>query len=72
MSRIPSNEQIEARAYELFLERGGEHGHDMEDWLSAENELTQRREEIESIYAQEKEGPVKVGQAAYAGSRSGH
>ena len=68
MSRIPSNEQIEARAYELFLERGGEHGHDREDWMAAEKELTQRHEEIESIYAQEKEAPVKVGQAAYAGS----
>ena len=69
MSRIPSNEQIEARAYELFLERGGEDGHDVEDWLAAEKELTTRHEEFESIYAQEKDAPVKVGQAAYAGSR---
>jgi hypothetical protein len=69
MTGIPSNEQIEARAYEIFLERGGEHGHDVEDWLSAEKELTQRREEIESIYAQERGAPVKVGQAAYAGGR---
>jgi hypothetical protein len=70
MSRIPSNEQIEARAYELYLERGGENGHDVEDWLSAEKELTHRHDEIESIYAQEKEAPVKVGrgEAAYAGS----
>jgi hypothetical protein len=27
------------RAYELFLERGGEHGHDVEDWLKAEREV---------------------------------
>ena len=26
------------RAYLKFLDRGGEHGHDMEDWLAAENE----------------------------------
>jgi large subunit ribosomal protein L7/L12 len=32
-------ERIAARAYERFLERGGEHGHDLEDWLAAEAEL---------------------------------
>lgn len=26
-------------AYELYLRRGGEHGHDMEDWLMAEQIL---------------------------------
>jgi hypothetical protein len=38
----PTREQIEARAYELYLQRGGEHGHDVEDWLIAENELKQQ------------------------------
>jgi hypothetical protein len=33
---------IARRAYELYLARGGEDGHDLEDWLRAENEL--RRE----------------------------
>ena len=32
---------IERRAYELYLERGGEHGHDSEDWLQAEREVKQ-------------------------------
>jgi ribosomal protein L7/L12 len=32
-------EQIATRAYERFLERGGEHGHDVEDWLAAREEL---------------------------------
>lgn len=27
------------RAYELYLERGCEHGHDLDDWLQAEREL---------------------------------
>jgi hypothetical protein len=36
-------EQIRARAYELFEQRGGEPGHDMEDWLQAEAEVTQQR-----------------------------
>jgi hypothetical protein len=34
-------QQIEQRAYELYLERGGEDGHDRADWLAAENELTE-------------------------------
>ncbi len=35
-----AQEQIARRAYELFLARGGEHGHDVEDWLQAERELS--------------------------------
>jgi hypothetical protein len=35
----PSRDQIAHRAYELFLARGSEHGHDQEDWLQAEREL---------------------------------
>ena len=30
---------IAQRAYELFLARGGTHGNDIEDWLTAEREL---------------------------------
>lgn len=37
----PSEEQIQQRAYELFLERGCEHGRDIEDWLEAERELSE-------------------------------
>jgi HSP20 family molecular chaperone IbpA len=32
-------ESIANRAYELFERRGGHHGHDLEDWLTAESEL---------------------------------
>lgn len=28
--------QIAAKAYELFVHRGCQHGHDVEDWLAAE------------------------------------
>ncbi len=38
--RAVSREEIAHRAYVLFLERGGEHGHDLADWLKAEAELT--------------------------------
>ena len=31
--------EVEARAYEIFLERGATHGSDMDDWLRAESEL---------------------------------
>ena len=33
-------DQIRARAYELYEERGKEDGHDLDDWLRAEAELT--------------------------------
>ena len=35
-------EQIRLRAYELFEQRGRIEGHDLEDWLQAEAEVTQR------------------------------
>ena len=35
----PTHEQIARRAYELFLARGGHHGHHQDDWLQAEREL---------------------------------
>jgi hypothetical protein len=41
--RDPIREAIATRAYELFLARGGAHGHDLEDWLTAEDELLDRR-----------------------------
>jgi hypothetical protein len=33
------DEDIRRRAYEIYLERGGEAGHELEDWLQAEREL---------------------------------
>jgi hypothetical protein len=32
-------EEIQRRAYELFLARGGVHGNDWVDWFTAEREL---------------------------------
>jgi len=32
-------EDVERRAYEIYLERGGEFGGDLDDWLQAEREL---------------------------------
>jgi len=36
----PSREQIALRAYQLYLARGSEPGHESEDWLTAEAELS--------------------------------
>jgi len=35
-------EKIRQRAYELYLARGREDGHDVEDWLRAEEEITEQ------------------------------
>ncbi|HUI06686.1 MAG TPA: DUF2934 domain-containing protein [Verrucomicrobiae bacterium] len=37
----PTEEQIRARAYQIHLQRGGEPGHEQDDWLQAEYELIQ-------------------------------
>ena len=33
-------EQIRIRAFEIYLERGGEPGYELDDWLQAEFEMT--------------------------------
>ena len=35
-------EKIRQRAYELYEARGGEEGHDFDDWLQAEPEIEAR------------------------------
>jgi hypothetical protein len=39
----PSEEDIRKRAYDRYLERGGGHGMDFDDWLEAEKELKENR-----------------------------
>lgn len=36
--------RIAHRAYELYLERGGSHGQDWDDWLAAEREIRERHD----------------------------
>jgi Protein of unknown function (DUF2934) len=38
----PTEDEIRYRAYLLYVERGGGHGMDFEDWLRAERELKNR------------------------------
>jgi hypothetical protein len=35
----PDTKKIEHRAYELYLDRGRDPGHDFDDWVRAEREL---------------------------------
>jgi IS30 family transposase len=35
-SGAPTREEIELRAHQIYVERGGAHGQDVEDWLQAE------------------------------------
>ena len=35
--------QIRLRAYQLYQARGREDGHDLEDWLRAEEEITSKK-----------------------------
>jgi len=36
---VDLRDRITKRAYEIYLERGGEDGHALEDWLRAESEV---------------------------------
>jgi hypothetical protein len=38
----PSLDEIQRRAYEIHIDRGGPHGHDLDDWLQAERELMEK------------------------------
>jgi hypothetical protein len=37
---LTHEQQVRNRAYEIYLQRGGQPGYELEDWLQAERELT--------------------------------
>ena len=39
----PTEDDIRLRAYHRYLERGGEHGADFDDWVEAERDLKSPR-----------------------------
>lgn len=41
--KSPMHEEIALRAYQIFLQRGGLHGQDLEDWFEAEWQLLAER-----------------------------
>ncbi len=40
-NNCPTEAQIRTRAYQIYLQRGAQANHDMDDWLQAEYELMQ-------------------------------
>jgi len=46
----PSDDEISQRAYELYLQRGSEPGHETDDWLQAEAELIEARRNAEEAF----------------------
>jgi hypothetical protein len=36
---LPTYQEVEALAYQIYLDRGANHGQDVDDWLQAETEL---------------------------------
>jgi hypothetical protein len=41
-SNVEFQERVRCRAYEIYLEHGGQDGHALDDWLQAKSELVQR------------------------------
>ena len=41
-SNVPTFEQISEAAYHRYVQRGGQDGHDFDDWLDAERSLRSR------------------------------
>jgi hypothetical protein len=41
---LPTHEQIQRRAYQIYLEHGFHPGNELTDWLAAEKELTEPSE----------------------------
>ena len=35
----PTSDEIRMRAFQIYLDRGGTHGYDVDDWLQAEREV---------------------------------
>jgi hypothetical protein len=40
---VPLRDQIEIRAYQIWIAGGGGHGRDVENWLQAETEILNGR-----------------------------
>jgi len=39
LGRLPLEEEIRVRAHEIYLQRGGQDGAELDDWLQAEEEI---------------------------------
>ncbi len=48
MDSTTFEESVKQRAFELFIERGGMHGNDQQDWFKAEMELRNKNGNLKS------------------------
>ena len=48
-SYVERQDRVRSRAYEIYLERGGQDGHALDDWLRAESELVPRRMKLKFV-----------------------
>ena len=56
----PSEEQVRARAYQIYKQRAGQPGREMDDWLQAEYELLQLPVHKIAEFASESGGRQKI------------
>lgn len=64
----PTTEQIAIAAFHLYVENGCQDGHDLDDWLRAENLLTQKLKAVAKVQVLEpnpeiRSHPVKIHRA---------
>ena len=69
MSNIPNREEIELRAYEIYIQRGCEDGHDLEDWAEAERQLTSSSE-LASVVEESSPAVAELHRAAAVGRQN--
>jgi len=50
IDQIVTHEEVEKRAYEIYLRRGDGDGRDLDDWFTAEQELAQERSQESEAY----------------------
>ena len=60
--RSTPEQEIRNRAYEIYLRRGGQHGHEVEDWLQAERELSTSLTAVLQQLLQNTKNPEVLGQ----------
>lgn len=56
--QMSTEERIRRRAHEIYVQRGGTEGSEMEDWLQAEREI-RGSEEAKDISRSEGEGMIR-------------
>jgi hypothetical protein len=64
--KVASQAEIEFLAYQIFLERGGESGNDLADWLAAEEQLKTRSETEAPVTQRTETPPIPIRKSASA------